>query len=58
MGMLNVLFLEIILCIVLVSKDTEACNLIQPQLLVPEWPHWPLIASLLQKGSNFITKCI
>ena len=34
MGILNVLFLELILCIVLVLQQIEACNLIQSLLLV------------------------
>ena len=43
-GIFNVLFLKLILCIVLVSYETEACNLIQTLSLVPEWPHWFIMA--------------
>ena len=31
--------LELILCIVLVSKEIEGCNLIQLLLYFLEWPH-------------------
>ena len=34
-NVVNVLFLELILCIVLVSYEIEACNFIQPLLLFP-----------------------
>ena len=45
MGILNVPFLELILCIVLASEETEACNLIQPLALVAAWLYWLLMAS-------------
>ena len=38
MEILNVLFLELILCAVLVSQEIEGHNLIQSFLLVSEWP--------------------
>ena len=34
MGKLHVMFLELILCMVLVSQGIEACNLIQSLLLI------------------------
>ena len=34
MGIFNVLFLELILCKLLDSWETESCNLIQPLLFV------------------------
>ena len=31
--------LETCLCVILVSLEIEACNLIQLLLFAPEWPH-------------------
>lgn len=41
-GILNALFLELILCAVLAPYKIEAHILIQPSLFIPEWPHWSL----------------
>ena len=38
MGIINALFLEMILSAVLVSQKIEAHNLIQTFLLISEWP--------------------
>ena len=43
---------ELVLCIILVSKEIEAYNLIQMLLFVPEW----LIDFLTSKDSHFISK--
>ena len=40
--MLNELFLEIILCLALVSLENEAYNIIQLLFPVPDWLHGPL----------------
>ena len=53
----NVLFLELILCIVLISEEIKACTLIQPLLPVRTITVcYYYLLLLLQKRTNFITK--
>ena len=51
MGIINVPLLYLNISSVSVSKEVEACNLIQPLLPVPEWLHCssePLISKTVE----------